>query len=72
MDKKPDFEFHAAQGDQSPYLCGECNEPVFMLENERIYRPCGHEKAVVIANMEAIVYGVSRIKNEFPKYTTIG
>lgn len=54
-------EFHAAQGDQSPFLCGECNEPVFRLDDGRIYRPCGHEQAVVLANLEATVYGQSKV-----------
>lgn len=61
MNEKSNFEFHAAQGDQSLYLCGECKEPVFILENKKIYRPCGHEDAVVIANLEAVVYGKSKV-----------
>lgn len=50
------MEFHAAQGDQSQYLCAECNEPVFVIEG-KIYKPCGHEEAAVLANMEAAVLG---------------
>ena len=50
------MEFHAAQGQQSPYQCQECGEPVFIVEG-RVYRPCGHEGAAVLANIEAIVTG---------------
>lgn len=50
------MEFHAAKGDQSPYLCAECNEPVFVV-NGIIYKPCGHTEAAVLANMQAVVYG---------------
>ena len=51
------MEFHEAVGEQSPYLCGECNSPVFRLPGGRIYRPCGHDTAAILANMEAVVYG---------------
>lgn len=54
-------EFHEAKGDKSPYVCGEpdCGQPVFLLPNGKIYKPCGHDSAPVLANMEAVVYGKS-------------
>lgn len=45
-------EFVAERGDQSPYLCAECREPVFVLPNGRIYKPCGHDEAEVLANLD--------------------
>ena len=53
-------EFHAAQGDKSLYICAECGEPVLVItgiNGNRIYKPCGHTEAAVLANMEAVVYG---------------
>lgn len=55
-------EFHAAQGDETPFVCGECGEPVFVLDGGRAVRPCGHESATIIANMTAIAKGASALK----------
>jgi hypothetical protein len=56
-------EFHAAQGEESRYVCGECSEPVFLLvDTSRVYRPCGHDSAAVLANLEATVFGESDIE----------
>lgn len=54
------MEFHAAKGDKPPYLCAECGEPVLVIQGlngTRLYKPCGHADAAVLANLEAIVYG---------------
>jgi hypothetical protein len=48
--------FRAAQGDKPLYVCGECNEPVLVIEGV-LYRPCAHAEAPVLANLEALVYG---------------
>ena len=51
-------KFSAAQGDLTPYICGSCQEPVFVLPDGKIYRPCGcPEDTVLLANMEAICRG---------------
>ena len=60
------MEFHAAQGDQSPYICAECGEPVLVVKGlasgVKLYKPCGHEDAAVLANMQAVVYGEGSTK----------
>ena len=48
--------FRPAQGDKPVYVCGECNEPVLVVDGD-LYRPCGHNEAPVLANLEALVYG---------------
>lgn len=53
---KPPVEFHAATGARSPYKCAECAEPVFLIEG-KVYKPCGHTDAAVLADLEAVVYG---------------
>ena len=45
-----------AQNEPPLYLCFECNEPVFFVDGI-IYRPCGHDDAPVLANLQAVVYG---------------
>jgi hypothetical protein len=45
-----------AKNEPPLYLCAQCNEPVFFVEGI-IYRPCGHEDAPVLANLQAMVYG---------------
>jgi hypothetical protein len=57
-----DLDFHNARGDESPYICGDCGEPIFRLDGERLYRPCGHTEAVVVANIEAIATGRAILK----------
>ena len=54
------MEFHPAQGDQALYQCAECGEPVLPVEG-RLYRPCGHNEAAAIANMEAVATGVAAL-----------
>lgn len=55
-------EYHAAMGDQTPYVCGECGEPVFVIPpSNRIVRPCGHDSAAIVANMEALATGASSL-----------
>lgn len=51
------MEFHPAQGQKSLYQCAECAEPVIPIEGGRLYRPCGHNEAAVVANMEAVAMG---------------
>ena len=51
----------------TPYVCGVCNEPVFVVQGapDNLYRPCGHTvtDGPVIANMEAVVYGQSQLES---------
>lgn len=55
-------EFHAAQGDVTPYVCGSCQEPVFILDGGRVIRPCGcPDNTALIANMEAVCRGYSSL-----------
>lgn len=53
--------FHAAQGQKSIYQCGECGEPVIPLKDGKLYKPCGHADATVLANMEAVATGEAGI-----------
>ena len=54
-------EFHAAQGDKSQYVCAECGEPVLVIvgvaSGTKIYKPCGHTEAAMLANIDAVVFG---------------
>lgn len=49
-------EFHPAQGDTTPYTCAECGEPILVVDG-KIYKPCGHLTAAVLASLTATVYG---------------
>ena len=49
-----------AKGEPPLYLCGQCNEPVFLV-NHIVYKPCAHEEAGVLANMEAALRGTSAV-----------
>ena len=49
-----------AKGEKPLYLCGQCDEPVFLID-EILYRPCAHNEATVLANLEALVSGSSSV-----------
>lgn len=51
-----------AKGDIPPYLCSLCNEPVFLIE-DRVYKPCAHTDAPVLANISATAYGAGSAKS---------
>ena len=49
-------DINLAKGDIPPYLCSLCNEPVFLIK-DRVYKPCAHTDAAVLANISATAYG---------------
>jgi hypothetical protein len=44
------------------YSCKECGLSVIILKDGSILRPCGH-KGTIIADMDAIARGISRVNN---------
>lgn len=50
-----------AKGEQPLYLCAECNDPVFLIDGI-VYRPCGHNNAAVLANLQATVRGQGAVQ----------
>jgi hypothetical protein len=47
--------------DTPTHRCAECGTAVIILEGE-IIRACPHEEAAVIAEMEAVAYGVGSME----------
>lgn len=56
----PDPQEIERQEECPAYQCAECGAPV-VLHDGNYFRECDHAGVAILANMEAIVYGKSKV-----------
>lgn len=56
----PDMTEIERQEENPAFVCAECGAPV-VLHDGSYFRECEHLEAAILANMQAVVYGKSKV-----------